>query len=813
MGNDAMTRIDRAALEEVLSRVQRPGRYIGGEMHAVVKEEASFRVALSYPDLYEIGMSNNGVSILYDMANRVPGVACERVFAVEADFEAALRASGLPLYTLETFTPLGRCDLIGFNVGHELLATNILQILDLGGVPLLRADRGEGCPVVMAGGAASSNPMPLSDFIDAFFIGDGEEGIVEVITTLMEARAHGLRRADAISRLGSIEGVYLPGAPAGAPGSRARKRVYRGADLADPPRPLVPLIRIAQERAVVEVTRGCGNFCNYCHAGFFDLPYRFYDHRAVARRVFEIVGNTGYNEVTLSSLSIGDYPRLVELVNEILPGLTEKGVSVSFPSLRVDRGTLPIIERISGVRRASLTFAVESASEAIRARARKSLFLDDLVEIVRHVRARGWKVIKFYFMLGLPGCREHDEAGEMVRLLGELHRAGGRGMDINVTVSPFVPKPHTPFQREPQMGREYFEEAVARIKRGLPRSIRIKNHDVGASEIEGVLSRGDARMGEVIAGVYREGCRFDSWSEHFRHDVWREVLDRVLPGWEEGLGRRDEAVLPWDMIATGFEAIARKRAGEGAGSFCPGRVRQVRGEIDGQRVDDATRAFEGRYAVRARVRVRFSKTGFTRFVPHNDFMEIVKRALRMAEAPVAMTRGFNKRERVAAGYPVPLGVESEAELVDIDCFDEVGEGFAGGLNAFLPAGIRALSAAPLLEEESIMASVAVVEYRVTPRHAGVGRAMETALSGEWEFVRKTRKGDRRVSGAAAVHSREQDGAGSIILRLYAGREDSLRIDDVVRSLAGLADGEPADRAAAMVKTGQYRLDGEVLRPL
>lgn len=808
-----MTGIDRAALEMILPRVQRPGRYIGGEMHAVVREEAAFRMALSYPDLYEIGMSNNGISILYDIANRVPGVACERVFAVEADFEAALRASGIPLYTLETFTPLGALSLIGFNVGHELLATNILQILDLGGIPLLRRDRGEGCPVVIAGGAAVSNPMPLSDFIDAFFIGDGEEGIVDIITTLKEAKDRGLSRADSIRLLGSIEGVYLPGSPEGAPGSRARKSVYRGADLADPPRPLVPLIRIAQERAVVEVTRGCGNFCNYCHAGFFDLPYRFYDHRTVARRVFEIVRNTGYNEVTLSSLSIGDYPRLVDLVNEILPGLTEKGVSVSFPSLRVDRGTLPIIERISGVRRASLTFAVESASGAIRARARKSLFLDDLVEIVRHVRTRGWKVIKFYFMLGLPGCLEHDEAGEMVQFLAELHRAGGRGMDINVTVSPFVPKPHTPFQREPQMGSEYFDEAVARIKRGLPRSIRIKNHNIGSSIIEGVLSRGDASLGKVIHRAYREGCRFDSWDEHFRYDVWRSILEGDLPGWERGLGRRDDPVLPWEGVTTGFEAITRRREGEEPDYPCRDRIRRVRGEIDGERIDTAMRSFEERFTVRARIRVRFSKTGLMRFVPHNDFMEILKRALRMAEAPVAMSRGFNKRERIAAGYPVPLGVGSEAELVDIDCFAEVGGECALRLNAFLPRGIRALSSRPLVEGDSIMASVGVVEYRVAPRRMEVRRAMESALSGEWEFMRRSRKGDRRVSGADAIHSHESDGEGSIILRLYTGREDSLRIDDVVRSMAGLEEGEVADSAAAMVKTGQFRLNGEALEPL
>ncbi len=809
-----MTRIDQGALEGLLARVQKPGRYIGGEIHSIVRDEAHFRMALCYPDLYEIGMSNNGIRILYDIANRISGVACERVFAVEADFEAVLRESGVPLYTLETFTPLRELSLLGFNVSHELLCTNILQVLDLGGIPLLRADRGEGCPIVLAGGAAVSNPMPLNDFIDAFFIGDGEEGIVDIIATLGAACERGLPRGEAIRLLGSIEGVFIPGSPMGGgegEGAVVRKRIYRGADLMDPERPIVPNIRIAQERAVVEVTRGCGNFCNYCHAGFFDLPYRFYDHRAAASRVFEIIRNTGYNEVTLSSLSIGDYPRLIDMINEILPGLTEMGVSVSFPSLRVDRATLPIIEQISGIRRASLTFAVESASEAIRARANKRLFLDDLLEIIRYVRGRGWKVIKFYFMIGLPGCMDHDEAGEMINLLAGLYRAGGKGLDINVTVSPFVPKPHTPFQREPQMGGDYFKTTVARIKRGLPRTVRIKNHDISASIIEGILSRGDARLGGVILRAYQEGSRFDSWDEHFRFDTWKRQLDGVLPDWERELGRREEGDLPWSRIVTGFEQIAMKREREGGSPVpCRDRIRQLRGSIDAARIDGAARAFARRFVVKAHVRAVFEKRGLMRFVPHNDFMEIIKRALRMADAPVAMSQGFNKRERIAAGYPLPLGIESEAELVDIDLFDEVDEGFAGRLNAFLPDGIRASAARTLEDGGSIMATVKVIEYRVTPRGAGLQHQMAAALASGTDFIKRTKKGERGVSRDAVVHSFEDGGMGSFLLRLYVGTEDALRIDDVVRFLAGQEEGGDDGQAVMIVKTAQYRVENEGL---
>ena len=686
-----MAQLDRKTIETLLARVQKPGRYMGRELNVIVKPDARLRMALSYPDLYEVGMSNNGLRILYDIVNAIPEAACERVFAVEADFERALREAGVPLFTLETYTPLHALDLLGFNMSHELLCTNVLQIIDLGGIPLRRAERGEGVPIVIAGGAAVSNPFPLADFVDAFFIGDGEEGIAEIAHAVLAAKEKGLGRSETLERISTIAGVLLPDkyrfsydgcALTEAEGPPVRKRVYRGLGLADPVRPLVPNIRIAQERVVIELTRGCSNFCNFCHAGFYDLPYRCYDFNAASDRIDEIVRNTGYNEVTLSSLSISDYPKLTGLINRVLPRLTEQGVSVAFPSLRVDRETLPIIEQISEVRRASLTFAVESASDAIRARANKKVVLQDLVDIVKHVYGRGWKVIKLYFMIGLPGCEEQDEAGGIIELLKSIYKIGGKRLDINVTVSPFVPKPHTPFQRDRQMGRDYFESAILRIKRGLPRSIKIKNHDVKASVIEGVLARGDARLGAVIERSYRDGCRFDSWEEQFRFDIWQKNLEGLFPGWEACLGRRDEAVFPWSFAVTGFEGMTDKLAGAGAREVGRReRPRREGDEIDAARIREARKAFERRFSVMKRVRLRLAKTGMMRFIPHND-LEIVKRALRMADAPVAMTRDSTRGSVCRVGSR-SRSVSSEAELVDIELFDDIGEGFLDRLNSRL----------------------------------------------------------------------------------------------------------------------------------
>ena len=756
-------------------------------------------------------MSNNGIRILYDIVNAMPDAACERVFAVEDDFEHALRDARVPLFTLETYTPLGDLDLIGINVSHELLYTNILQVLDLGGIPLRRADRGEGVPIVIAGGEAVSNPFPLSDFIDVFFIGDGEEGIADIARAVLAAKEEGRGRAGTLERIGRVEGVLLPSkytfAYKGCSVSRAegpivRKRVYRGDGLVDPVRPIVPNIRIAQERVVIEMTRGCSNFCSFCHAGFYDLPYRCYDYGAAADRIDEIVRNTGYNEVTLSSLSISDYPKLTGLINRVLPGLTERGISVAFPSLRVDRETLPVIEQISEVRRASLTFAVESASDRIRARANKKVVLQDLVDIVRHVYGRGWKVIKLYFMIGLPGCEEQDEAEGIIELLKHIFKIGGKGMDINVTVSPFVPKPHTPFQRERQMGRDYFESTVLRIKRGLPRSIKIKNHDVKASIIEGVLARGDARLGAVIEKSYRDGCRFDSWEERFRFDIWEKNLDGLLPEWEACRERRDEACFPWSFAVTGFEGMTEKLAGADVREVGRRESRRREGEeIDAALLQKARAAFERRYAVVKRIRLRLAKTGMMRFVPHNDFMEIVKRALRMADAPVAMTQGFNKRERMSAGFPLPLGIESEAELLDIELFGDIGEGLLERMNARLPEGITAAGVRALDEWVSLMALTGVVEYRVTAP-ADTMLAITGSLAAGVEFVKRTGRAEKRFPFAEVVHSHEIVDDGAVLLRLFAGSEQSVRADDAVRLLAGIEGPLPVE--VRIVKTAQYR---------
>lgn len=800
-------------LEKILMKAQKPSRYIGGELNAVVKPGAGLRIALSYPDLYEVAMSNNGLKILYDRVNEMEDIACERVFAVAPEFEELLRENKLFLYTLETFTPLHKVDLIGFNISHEMLATGMLQVLDLGGIPLFRSKRGEGDPLVIAGGEAVSNPFPLSDFADLFFLGDGEDGIVEIAACLREAKSKGCSRGGTIADLACIDGVLDPAqyqieyGDAKAQlrkGKKIKKRVYRDKAPADPVRPLVPSMRITQERAVVEVNRGCYNLCKFCHAGYYTLPYRPFEMNAVAKKTLAILKNTGYSELTFASLSVSDYRDLVGLLNTMLPRLNEEGISISLPSLRVDSTTLQIIEMISDVRKSSLTFAVEAASRPLREGINKKVYEEELLDIVEYVFSHGWKVLKLYFMIGLPGSREYDEAASIIELLKKIREKGGRKGDINVTVSPFIPKPHTPFEREEQRDREYLRGIVDRLKKELPRSIKIKNHDLNLSLLEGVFTRGDARLGEVVAEAYRRGCRLDSWREYFMPRTWFEVLDEKAPWWDEYLRERSEGTLPWECVETGFEKLKegwRHRCID-LGNFS-GPAWRYRDELDTDAIKKGLEKFTGRYEVISLLRINFCKTGRARYLSHLDFLEVVRRGLRMAGIPVAFSQGFNKRERIAAGFPVPLGIESESEIIDVDLYAPVDDGMLARLEQVFPEGISVTGTVTLDSKTPLMSEIRGLRYRIDGETSPLEKLVSLCID-KPSFIKKTKKGEREITFDDAVMAweRGEDAAGAaLFFDMKADSTGTLRIDLFLSELAekgGLAMDE-----FGITKVGQF----------
>jgi radical SAM family uncharacterized protein/radical SAM-linked protein len=802
-------------LSKFLHHVQKPGQYLGGELNIIVKDNPLVRVAISYPDLYEVGMSNNGINILYEAGNSIKDAACERVFAAAPDFEAELRARNIPLYTLESYTSLDRLDAVGFNLSHELLATNLLQILDLGRIPILRTDRGDSDPIIMAGGEAVSNPFPYSDFVDVFFIGDGEDGFCSIIKTLVECKSnHIVSRKDILNRLKEIDGVLLSddyafnymGLTADISSFKKINKISSNSDKCfTPAKPVVPSIRVSQTRAVIEIARGCSNLCKFCHAGYYNLPYRPFDYDRIASDIISLVDNTGYDEITLTALSVSDYRHIVKVLNKVLPELTERGVSIALPSLKVDRNTLTIIETVSNLRKSSLTFAVESASDEICSRAYKKVRKDDLFDIIDHVFNNGWRGIKLYFMIGLPGCDETDEAEEIVSLLKNLVKRSRGRRDINVTISPFIPKAHTPFEHEKQMSSDYFNEVIRAIKSSCPRQVTIKNHDVRSSFLEGLFSRGDARCGRVIYDAYKNGARLDSWHEYFKFNLWMESIEKNLAGYSEYFAARDmNETYPWQIIDAGNKkAITSMRERRLNIEEYRQPANRYFEELDLEAYRSGIKKFELKYSVEQRLRAVFEKTGNGRYIGHIDFTEIIKRALRMAGMPVAFSRGFNKREKISCGYPVPIGIESISEMVDIELYEKILTEdfikFTEKINASLPEFIRLKSITEKDDKLTIMAMTEAIEYRVKFQDAGHIRQILSFINSSETFTKNGKKGRQAYSLSEVLHSYKADNE-TITLTLYIGNESSVRIDEFLSTITGEADVYGA--GMSIVKLGQ-----------
>ncbi|MCX7038774.1 MAG: radical SAM protein, partial [Spirochaetes bacterium] len=544
-------------LRGALGRVQKPGRYVGGEFGAIVKPEPGLTVAISYPDLYEIGMSNAAVKVIYGLLNRLEGVSCERVFAPAPDFEAELRTGAIPLYSLETGRPLADFDILGFSLGYELTLTNLLAILETGGVTLEAEGRGEKEPIVIAGGPAVTNPAPYGPFVDCLFIGEAEGWIEPVFGELARMRARGSRRSDMLEFLRRDPCIWHAGKR-----EPVRRALWRGfPHAASDSRYPVPSLRVVQDHGTVEIMRGCPNSCRFCHAAAYYRPCRQKSSAAIHEETRALVQEAGYRQITLSSLSSGDYRGIHGLVSEMNALYAPLKVSFSLPSLRVDSLGLQILAEISEVRKSGLTFAVETAKPEWQAAVRKTAGLEKVIAIMREAKSQGWRAAKFYFMVGLPASFAEEESSSIVEYLRAVRAA--TGMSLNVNVASFIPKPHTLYEREAQLAEE---EALARIL-AVVKGLKLDGFKVGyhapiLSLLEGVVSRGDRRAGMLSLEAYRRGARLDAWEEHFRSDVWKAVIAEA--GWDvmgETCRRREpNESLPWEQIGL---ALSRSMISDG----------------------------------------------------------------------------------------------------------------------------------------------------------------------------------------------------------------------------------------------------------
>lgn len=569
----------RRRVEAILPRVEKPTRYLGNEVNAIVKDHASARVtvALVFPELYEVGMSWPGLQILYNLLNSHPGVVAERAYAPWFDMEKEMRAHGVPSFSLETWTPLASFDVIGFTLQYELTFTNLLNVLDMASIPKRSKDRERGDPLIIAGGPVAYNAEPIADFLDAIALGDGEQTITEMCDVYAEWKKGTAPRSELLRALSKIPGSYVPSlyepeyateptgtmtplvkmhAKDGAP-ELVRRRFL--ADLNDSPfptKPIVPLGKTVHNRLGIEVQRGCTRACRFCQAGYIYRPERQRSPEKVKELVFESLKNTGYDEVSLLSLSIGDYGCLEPLLGDLMGPQRANGIAVSLPSIRVDTLTEGIIEKIAASRKTGFTMAPEAGSARLRDVINKALSEQQIEFTADQVFKRGWSHIKFYYMIGLPSETDDDVMGivRTARACQAIGRRYNRDADIHVSTSTFVPKPFTPFQWEPQIPRSEVMRKQAMLRDELKKTgLTYKWHDAKESMLEVVLSRGDRRLGKAVELAWQKGARFDGWTEAYDEQLWLDSFAAadVHPGWYAYRKIPLEETLPWDHIDCG----------------------------------------------------------------------------------------------------------------------------------------------------------------------------------------------------------------------------------------------------------------------